>query len=103
MTVFSMEGVNISWMEDWSVFLEFFFFFSMVIGFLTDFKKPGDHTSEKKLSVISKRYLREDFLLDFIPLFPFPEILRWNKLEHKFSFILKIMRIHKGQKALDIK
>jgi hypothetical protein len=75
MAVFSMEGVETKSMEDLSYFMEFFFFFSMIFGFLTDYKKPGDHTSEQRLSVISRRYLKEDFLLDFIPLFPFPYLL----------------------------
>ena len=57
MTVFAIEGVDIEWMEYYTHYIEIFFFFTMCIGFFTDFKKPGEHISEKKLSVISKRYL----------------------------------------------
>ena len=39
MTVFAIEGVDVSYMESWSSFLELFFTASMILGFLTDFKR----------------------------------------------------------------
>ena len=96
MTVFSIEGVDTTKMEEYGRYIEIFFVLTVIFGFLTDFKRPGEHIAEKKLSVISKRYLNEDFLTDFIPLFPLPELLISLKLEHKFSYIIKVIRIHKG-------
>ena len=96
LTVFSIEGVDTRFLEYYSHYIELFFLITIILGFITDFKKPGEHVAEKKLSVISKRYLKQDFLLDFIPIIPIPDILISISIEHKVSYFIKVIRFHKG-------
>lgn len=58
--------------EDFSFYLEIFFVITMILEFITDFKKPGEHVHEKDLKVIMKKYLSSHFIIDLIPLLPLP-------------------------------
>ena len=58
---------------------ETIFALSMGFKFLKEFTKPGQPTPTRDLAKIAERYLKSDFIYDFIPLIPFPHILN---LEH---------------------
>lgn len=58
--------------ENLGIYLEVFFLLTMIFEFLTDFKKAGEHEHEKDVKIIMKRYLKSNFLMDFIPLIPLP-------------------------------
>ena len=50
--------------------IEIFFLVAMIIEFITDYTEEGDEVPTKDLHKIVKRYLKNGFILDFIPLFP---------------------------------
>jgi len=54
------------------IFYEIFFVTSMVLTFLTSYQNPSDKTqSVRSFPLIAKRYLKTNFIIDFIPNLPF--------------------------------
>ena len=48
------------------------------------------------------RYVRSDFIYDLIPLLPLPQISRQLGVYHKELYLIKVIRILKGNKALNV-
>lgn len=89
------------WIE---IFFESFFFVSMIVSFLTDFKHEGEIESEKRLSVIVKRYgFSYQFIYDFIALIPIAIIFRDKGKYIKIFYCLKIFRMIKGLNFFNVK
>jgi hypothetical protein len=53
-----------------TLIIELFFSLAMIIEFITDYTEEGDEVPTKNISKIMKRYLKNGFVMDFIPLFP---------------------------------
>ena len=53
-----------------TLFIELFFLLSMFIEFITDYTEEGDEAPTRHIGKIAKRYLKNGFVMDFIPLFP---------------------------------
>jgi hypothetical protein len=67
----------------------------MLIQFLVEYTPPGQLVPVKDISLISMRYLRGEFLKDFIPIIPL-QLLTLNNGDERLFFIIKIMRLIKG-------
>ena len=57
------------------IFFETVFAISFFLNFFVEFYSDGNRIPTKNIKLIAKRYLKNDFLLDLIPLIPFAEFI----------------------------
>jgi hypothetical protein len=72
------------------LFFELFFFIEMIVSFITEYI---DHNNRpvRDIFKISKKYFREGFIYDIIPLIPFNFFLHFRG--SRFLFLIKTMRL----------
>lgn len=81
----------------WFHFIDFFFLISMFLKFITDFIPDGETEPTKDLKEISKRYLNNEFLVDFITILPLTLMF-----ELKILYLLKTIRVINGIKMFNV-
>jgi hypothetical protein len=62
------------------LYFEFIFFCEIVFKFFEEFTKDGQTIPTRSLYEIGMKYLKGQFIYDFIPLIPFPYLLPLNGL-----------------------
>ena len=86
-------------------FWELLFLLDFTMNFFVDFYKQnplGGKLIERDISKISVHYYETEFWRDFIPLIPLQCISMNNSQQYVF-YIIKVIRIHKGYKLLDVR
>lgn len=95
---FAVFGVDHEWSFHYYFhFTDLFFLMSMFIKFVTDYIPDGETEPEKDIKIISKRYLHDDFLIDFITLLPLSVLF-----EIKIFYVLKTLRMVNGVKMFNV-
>ena len=82
---------------------ESFFLVAMLIEFITDYTEEGDEAPTRDFHKIVKRYLKDGFVLDFIPLFPIQSLLDAGNFRIKIFYLPKCLRFISGFKIFDVK
>lgn len=67
----------------------------IIVQFLLDFKPEDSYTRVRDIFEIAKRYLRNQFLFDFIPMLPLH--LFTTHPRRKLFYMVKVIRIQKGR------
>lgn len=79
------------------IFYEVVFFVQMLLKFITEYKPEGDLSPPiRDLQIIATTYLKGTFIYDFIPIFPFAEVLKYENGYERLFYLIKIIRIGKG-------
>ena len=65
------------------------------VEFLLDYKPEDSYVRVRDIFQIAKRYLRTQFIFDFIPMLPFH--LFTDHPQRKLFFMIKVIRIQKGR------
>lgn len=84
-----------------SSIIEVYFCLSMYVNFVTDYVPDGQIEPVRNLVQISKRYLKGDFIMQFIPLIPFTYVIELNN-HTRLLFLIKVLRVINGMKVLDV-
>ena len=75
----------------------------MIKCFLTDYRVEGESFPEKNFFKIAQRYLKGEFLIDFIPLVPIPLMLNLHTFpDGKLFYLLKIVRLKRGLEVFNV-
>lgn len=77
------------------------FLISLCVNFLVDYKPEGEENKIKDLNKIGIRYLKGQFLYDFIPLIPLQALSLRGQKERLF-FVIKIIRLLNGFKIFQV-
>jgi hypothetical protein len=85
----------------WMLGFECFFLVSCCLKFLVTYVPDGHIAEVKELSLIVERHFKGDFLVDLIPLIPFPHFLPLGGKE-KHLYFIKMMRLIKAFKLFKI-
>ena len=86
-----------------TLIFETFFAVAMIVEFITDYTDEGNEAPTRDFHKIAKRYLKDGFVLDFIPLFPLQSILDAGNFRIKIFYLPKCLRFISGFKIFDIK
>jgi hypothetical protein len=62
----------------------------------------GETEPVSDLSRISKRYLKNGFLSDLIPLIPLPYLMGTNNIYGRLLYLLKLIRLKRGLDAFNV-
>ena len=73
---------------------ESFFLFNIIFTFFVELNVDGQIQPVREITTIAKEYLKNDFLLDLLPVLPL-QFLNLNGEEYKF-YLIKIIRIFNG-------
>lgn len=84
-----------------TVFFESVFLVSICVNFLVSYEPDGEDYKVKDLTLISQRYLKGQFMFDFIPLVPLQAISLPGQKERLF-FVIKIIRLVNGFKLFHV-
>lgn len=77
------------------LFFEIVFFAQIILKFFEEFTKDGQTIPTKDLGEIARKYLKDQFIYDLIPLIPFPYLLPLGGKEGHLYFI-KVIRLVNG-------
>ena len=75
------------------IVIEAQFLFDMLLNFLTEYVQDGETEPVRDLSRISKRYLKQEFLSDLIPLLPLPFLVGTQTRIGRLLYLLKLFRL----------
>jgi hypothetical protein len=90
-------------LRDFVLFFEIVFAIDIVLKFCREFYPLGETIPVRDHSQISNRYLKGEFVSDFIPSFPITFILDMSsEYFGRLFFLLKILRLFKGSKVFSI-
>jgi hypothetical protein len=81
--------------------VEGIFLIDMMIEFVLEFHDDATNTDVRDISIISKRYLKNEFLSDFIPLIPFNWIGIFKFKHSRIFFLVKCFRLKETFAILD--
>ena len=70
--------------------------------FLVEYTPPGQLVPVKDISLISMRYLKGEFLKDFIPIIPLQMVKMGDNGDERLFYLIKIMRLIKGLQVFDV-
>ena len=73
----------------------------MYTNFVTDYLPQGQNEPVRNLFLISKKYLKGDFINHLIPLIPFTFLIYLNK-HYTLLFLLKVVRVINAMKVFDV-
>lgn len=72
----------------------------MILTFLTDYADEESCGKDvKDFTMIAMRYLKGDFVIDFVPLIPLPHLAIGHSYAH--WYILKVLRLKTVSKVFD--
>ena len=80
---------------------EVIFYISLGLNFIVDYTPEGSNKPVRDLKEIGKRYLKNGFWMDFLPIIPFVQIFDFNGRE-KHLYSIKILRLVAGFKILNV-
>lgn len=83
------------------MYFETVFAISFVLNFFVDFTPDGSTIPTRNMKQIAIRYLKSDFLLDFIPLIPFPTLLSMKSYKETHFYMIKIIRLAKCERIFN--
>ena len=82
---------------------EFVFLISIIKCFLTDYRVEGESFPKKNFFKIAQRYLKGDFMIDFIPIVPIPFMINLHTFpDGKLFYLLKIVRLKRGLEVFNV-
>ena len=85
---------------DW--FFEIVFYISFLLCFLVDFVPEGGSRPVRNFRSIAIRYLKGGFIMDFLPIIPFVQMIDLGGREKHF-YIIRILRLVAGFKILNVR
>lgn len=86
-----------------SVTFESIFIISIIKKFITEYTADGEIMPERDIMKIYDRYLKTEFLRDFIPIFPITFILDMSYKKYgRIFYLIKIIRLTKGLKFFNV-
>ena len=74
----------------------------MIKMFMTNFTPDGEKIPVTNFSQIGERYLKNGFIMDVIPLIPFPMFMPHQGFFNKFFYMLKNLRMIKGYRCFKV-
>ena len=87
-----------------TMLMEIIFFTDMLLQLFREYTPVGQGELSKPVkrwSQIILHYLKTDFIWDFIPLIPL-QLLTMQRRRENLFFLIKLLRIRKGMKFLDV-
>jgi len=91
LAAFKHPGVNLKQLYTELTF-EGIFLVTLLVNFITDYMEDGNPTPVRDLNKICQRYLKGQFIFDFIPLIPLPHLTLWHGQE-KYFYLIKVVRL----------
>lgn len=86
-----------------SICFESLFAMNILVNMLTDYVPDGEIIPERDIAKIAERYLKEEFMIDFIPTFPFTFFFDNSKQKYwRLFYLIRIIRILKGIEIYDV-
>ena len=82
-----------------SIILELFFFFNIVFSFFVEYQEDGKMQPVRDLRLIAQRYLKGNFLIEFISVIPLQFLPIHG--QQNYYYILKLIRIAIGLHHMD--
>jgi hypothetical protein len=81
-------------------FFEIVFLISLLLKFNLEYKEIDSPVPVRNYGKIAKRYLKDEFFIEALPLVPFPIFIRMQGLE-QYLYFIKVIRILKCTRVLD--
>ena len=85
------------------IIIEIFFLVNMLVKFITDYTEEGEKFPVKDWIKIAKRYLKNGFITDLIPIIPLQWMFSHGKFKVKILYMPKIIRFIGGFEIFDIR
>lgn len=86
-----------------SILFEVIFSLSIILRFITDYTPAGETQPEREFTKIYTRYLKSDFLIDFIACIPLNFIYGASRDHHyRIFYSIKLLRMIKGFKVFNV-
>ena len=96
----AFEGVDDGVLGTVNYVYEGIFLISICLRFLYEYKRDDSEQMERDLAKIANRYLRGNFIYDFIPIIPLA-LLNLGGHERLF-YLIKIIRLYSGFKIFSV-
>ena len=84
------------------VVFETIFGISMILNFMVEYYPDGSTIPMRNMKKIGMRYIKSQFLFDFIPLIPIPSLISLESSMERHFYFIKIIRLAKCERFLNI-
>ena len=92
---------NLNSIVIWSYVFESLFFIHMILQFFKEIKLGYTSKPIRRVHLIAKHYLKNEFIWDLIPLIPL-QLIKLKNNRVRLFFLIKIYRLKKGFKLFDV-